>query len=157
MAARRPCPISSRSRVRRVTPAASGACGVSVVGLDLDVAVDRPNVAFTYEGVQSPESQYLTLWRMTLGGAVMENDEQAVHFSLMISMVGVTGFEPATPTSRTRLSYTVRAITMRASPIRKLPNIAASSVDVPSGAVRNSFQMNTPQIAATIVAPWPSP
>jgi hypothetical protein len=34
-------------------------------------------VAFTYEGVQSPESQYLTLWRMTLGGAVMGNDEQA--------------------------------------------------------------------------------
>jgi hypothetical protein len=33
--------------------------------------------AFTYEGVQSPESQYLTLWRMTLGGAVMGNDEQA--------------------------------------------------------------------------------
>jgi len=54
-------------------------------------------------------------------------------------------------------SYSVRAKTMSASPVRKLANIAANKVDVPGGAVRNSFQMNTPQNAATIVAPWPSP
>jgi len=53
--------------------------------------------------------------------------------------------------------YSVRARTMSASPVRKLANIAASKAGVPGGAVRNSFQMNTPQNAAIIVAPWPSP
>ena len=32
-----------------------------------------------------------------------------------------------------------------------------AGVEVPAGAVRNSFQMKTPQIAATRVAPWPRP
>src|SRR6185369_4795633 len=51
----------------------------------------------------------------------------------------------------------VRARTSSANPVRKQANIAASSFDVPEGASRNSFQMNTPQKAAIMVAPWPNP
>ncbi len=58
---------------------------------------------------------------------------------------------------RARPPTQVRASTISASPARKLPNMAASNVEVPAGAVRNSFQINTPQNAATMVAPWPSP
>ena len=39
---------------------------------------------------------------------------------------------------------------------KKLANIAASKAEVPGGDPRNSFQINTPQNAAIIVAPWPS-
>src|SRR5262249_10559737 len=51
----------------------------------------------------------------------------------------------------------VRASTIRANPLRKHPNMAVSNLLVPAGAARNSFQMKTPQKAATIVAPCPSP
>src|SRR5271167_218198 len=39
----------------------------------------------------------------------------------------------------------MRARMMSARPTRKQPNIAAINREVPSGASRNSFQMNTPQ------------
>src|SRR5215472_17055944 len=53
--------------------------------------------------------------------------------------------------------YASRARIISASPARKQPNMAAINRLVPGGAARNSFQMNTPQKAATIVAPCPSP
>ncbi len=53
--------------------------------------------------------------------------------------------------------YSVRASTMSARPLRKQANIAVRSFGVPAGAVRNSFQMNTPHNAATMVAPCPRP
>src|ERR1700747_780334 len=43
------------------------------------------------------------------------------------------------------------------SPTRKQANMETINLDVPDGAVRNSLQINTPQNAATIVAPCPSP
>src|SRR5208283_1335047 len=53
--------------------------------------------------------------------------------------------------------YEVRAKMISASPTRKQPNMAAINRVVPGGAVRNSFQMNSPEKAATMVAPCPSP
>src|SRR6202007_3020807 len=46
---------------------------------------------------------------------------------------------------------------INASPARKHANMETINLDVPDGAARNSFQINTPQNAATIVAPCPSP
>lgn len=51
----------------------------------------------------------------------------------------------------------MRASTISMSPAMNEANIIARSLFVPAGAVLNSFQMNTPQSAATMVAPWPMP
>jgi hypothetical protein len=61
------------------------------------------------------------------------------------------------PRPQRQKNQLVRARMMSARPTRKHPNIAAINLKVPSGASRNSFQMKTPQNAAIIVAPWPSP
>lgn len=46
---------------------------------------------------------------------------------------------------------------INASPIKKSKIIRLSSLLVPFGAALNSFQIKMPHIAATIVAPCPSP
>ena len=52
---------------------------------------------------------------------------------------------------------TRRAATISVRPTTNAVNISARRREVPAGAPVNSFQMNTPQKAATSVAPWPSP
>ena len=75
------------------------------------------------------------------------------------SDLGQPGTEHRTTISPTTYSFTethrhtILAIMTRLRPTIKNINIGASNLFVPAGADLNSFQMNTPQSAAIIVAP----
>jgi hypothetical protein len=77
------------------------------------------------------------------------------------NMKPVDSFIPLKPAARISRGaagkFYRRARMIIAMPATKHRNMAPSNFEVMGGAARNSLQMKTPQSAATMVAPWPSP